>query len=87
MSKHKSILNPNLYPSQFCKMRNRINMRTDFLHDYQYIGAVSMEVNNGKHILSQIHSTCKYCGILNTITQIEDADHSYFSTIDEMEGK
>ena len=87
MSKHKSINNPNLYPSQFCKMRNRINMRTDFLHDYEYIGSTSIEVNHGKHILSQIHSTCKYCGVLNTITQIEDADHSYFSTIDEMEGK
>ena len=87
MSKHKRINNPNLYPSEFCKMRNRINMRTDFLHDYQYIGSVSMEVNNGKHILSQIHSTCKYCGVLTTITQIEDIDHSYFSTVDEMEGK
>lgn len=87
MSNPKSILNPNLYPSQFCKMRNRINMRTDFLHDYEYIGSTSIEVNHGKHILSQIHSTCKYCGVLNTITQIEDADHSYFSNIDEMEGK
>jgi len=87
MSKRKSILNPNLYPSQFCGMRNRINMRTDFLHDYEYIGSTSIEVNHGKHILSQIHSTCKYCGVLNTITQIEDADHSYFSNIDEMEGK
>lgn len=87
MSKHKIILNPNLYPSQFCKMRNRINMRTDFLHDYEYIGSTSIEVNHGKHTLSQIHSTCKYCGVLNTITQIEDADHSYFSNIDEMEGQ
>lgn len=87
MSKHKSILNPNLYPSQFCKMNNPINHPNDFQHDYEYIGSTSIEVNHGKHILSKIHSTCKYCGVLNTITQIEDADHSYFSNIDEMEGK
>jgi len=55
-------------------------------HEFMFIGTVSNQVENGKYILTQIHATCKYCGILNTTTQIEDNEHSYSRILGETQG-
>ena len=68
-----------------CKMRNRINYRDNLPHEYMFIGTHSLEVQNG-YILTQIHATCKYCGVLNTTTQIEDSEHSFSQILGETEG-
>jgi hypothetical protein len=54
-------------------------------HEFQFIGTHSLEVQNG-YTLTQIHATCKYCGILNTTTQIEDSEHSYSQILGETQG-
>lgn len=69
-----------------CKVRNRINNRDDLAHEYMFIGTDSLEVQNGKFTITHIHATCKFCGILNTTTQIENSDHSYLSNLGETEG-
>lgn len=55
-------------------------------HEYMFIGTNSVEVQNGKFTLTQIHATCKYCGILNTTTQIEDSEHSFSQILGETQG-
>ena len=50
-----------------------------------FIGTYSLEVQNG-YTLTQIHATCKFCGVLSTTTQIENADHSYSQTLGDTEG-
>jgi hypothetical protein len=55
-------------------------------HEYMFIGTHSLEVQNG-YTLTQIHATCKFCGVLNTTTQIEDSEHSYSQILGETEGK
>jgi hypothetical protein len=54
-------------------------------HEFQFIGTHSLEAQHG-YTLTQIHSVCKYCGILNTTTQIEDSEHSYSQILGETQG-
>jgi hypothetical protein len=70
-----------------CKIRNRINYREDLPHEYMFIGTDVTETQNGKYTISKIHATCKFCGVLNTTTQIEDSEHSYSQILGETEGK
>jgi hypothetical protein len=63
-----------------------MNYRDNMPHEFMFIGTMSKEVQNGKYTLTQIHSTCKYCGILNTTTQIEDSEHSYSQILGETQG-
>ena len=51
-----------------------------------FIGTHSLEVQN-VYTLTQIHATCKFCGVLNTTTQIEDSEHSYSQILGDTEGK
>lgn len=69
-----------------CKMRNRINYRDNLPHEYSFIGSNSVEVQHGKFTITQIHAVCKFCGVLNTTTQIEDSEHSFSKTLGETEG-
>jgi hypothetical protein len=62
-----------------------MNYRDNMPHEFQFIGTHSLEVQNG-YTLTQIHATCKYCGILNTTTQIEDSEHSYSQILGETQG-
>jgi hypothetical protein len=68
-----------------CKIRNRMNYQENLPHDYIFIGTYSLEVQNG-YTLTQIHATCKFCGVLNTTTQIENEDHSFSQTLGDTEG-
>ena len=52
-----------------------------------FIGTDVTETQNGKYTISKIHATCKFCGVLNTTTQIEDSEHSYSQILGETEGK
>jgi hypothetical protein len=55
-------------------------------HEFMFIGTHSLEVQHGKFTITQIHATCKFCGVLNTTTQIEDSEHSYSQTLGETQG-
>ena len=50
-----------------------------------FIGTHSLEVQHGKFTITQIHATCKFCGVLNTTTQIEDSEHSFSQILGETE--
>jgi hypothetical protein len=63
-----------------------MNYRDNLPHEYMFIGTDSTETQHGKYTITQIHATCKYCGILNTTTQIEDSEHSYSQTLGDTEG-